>query len=299
MQVHKLLNIDEFREKYNIPEALFYRYQVAYDEKIYFIMTTKENNRTKYHYFRITFDWDEGKVLEVERFYFKDEGKWVYHWCLFHDYFLLVEPRIDAYKKVPNAHIADKDGNIVESIFIGDGVGECCTTPNGRIVAGYVDEGIFDEWNKVAKGGLTIWDENGRWIWKNRKYGIWYCYALTLDPCKRVWCYYYGSCKDDYSSHFHLVCYKKDGDLVFTPDIKGSDGVAVSKDYKRLLLGGGFRDKEAVYSYDMDCEKQVLFNKQKEKFILDGKGIEFYRYVLSRDKVFLHMEDGTIVTGTL
>lgn len=296
MQVHKLLNIHEIREQYNIPTARFYNYQVGYDNKIYFIMS---DNNHKCHYFRITYDWEAGKVMDIEKFNFENYPYMSQFWCPYFDYYLLACVCADYQTKEPNAYVVDKNGNIIQGIYIGHAIAECTTTPNGRIITGYLDEGIDNEWNRVAEGGLTIWNDEGRWIWKNKKYDIWYCYAMTLDPCNRLWFYYYGSYNNNYDRKFHLVFSKKGGDVVFSPDIKGSDGFAVSRDYKKLLIGDGYDDRASVYRYDIDMGHKQLLNLQKEVFILADKEIEFYRYMFSRDKVFLHMEDGTIATGEL
>ena len=310
MQVHKLLNLYEFREKYNIPEAKFGDYRVAYDGKIYLIMVTKEEYtikdrvngwRTGYkrtnHYFRISFDWNKGKVLEIEQFDLGYDKTSVHYWCPLKENFLLLCARTDSRKKSPNAHIVDKDGNLIREFCMGDGIEECYTTPSGKIIAGYMDERIFDSWNQGGKCGITMWDENGKRIWCNRRYDIWHCYSLNLDPQKCLWFYYYGHCDDDKENVFHLVYSKKEKNVVFTLDIKGSYGFAVSRNHKKLWLGGGYEDKNSVYVYDMDCEAQTLSNRKKVHFELEGNEIEFCWYRFSEDKVFLCMEDGTLVVG--
>ena len=250
MQVYKLLNIHEYREKYNIPEAKFQNYRVAYDGKIYLTMVTTEEYtikdrakgwrkgyRHEYHYFRITFDWKEGRVVETEQFEFNLEKKWLHYWLPLKDDFLLVCARTDNSKKSPNAFVVDKEGNLIRKFFIGDAIEECCTTPSGKIIAGYMDEGIDSPWDTGARHGVTMWDEDGKKIWWNRKCDIWHCYALNLDPQKCLWFYYYGR-YDEREGHFHLVYSNKEKMAVFTPEITGSNGFAVSRDHKRVLLGG-------------------------------------------------------------
>lgn len=294
MQVFKLINIHEFREQFHIPDAKFVNYQVAYDGRIYMILSAD-----KYYFFRITFDWNVGTILDIEQFDFSKIEHHVKFWCPYFDYFLLVSLSVFSTNKESNAWIVDKDGNILESIYISDAIEDCYTTPNGRIIAGYMDMSIDEPRDKGAKGGVTIWNDKGRWIWRNRKYDVWHCYALNIDYNNLLWFYYYGRFNDKMDNIFHLVCKNKRLDAVFTTDIEGSDGFAVSADYRRLLLGGGYRDKESVYMYDMDYENQKLLNKRRVIFKLDGKEIEFYDYEFSQNKVFLLMEDGTLVTGCL
>lgn len=162
-----------------------------------------------------------------------------------------------------------------------------------------MDEGIDLERNWGARQGIAMWDENGKRIWTNRKYDIWHCYSLNLDTRKCLWFYYYGMRDNNIDKLFHLVCSRKDGDYVFEPDIDGSDGFAVSRDYRKLFMGGGYDDYQSIYSYDMDCRTETLSNKKRMKFLLDGKEVEFYRYRFSEDKLFLAMDDGTLVVGVL
>ena len=177
MQVYKLLNIHEYREKYNISEAKFQNYRVAYDGKIYLTMVTTEEYtikdrakgwskgyRHEYHFFRITFDWKKGKVIETEQFEFNLEKKWLHYWLPLKENFLIVCARTDNSKKSPNAFIIDKEGNLIRKFFIGDAIEDCCTTPSGKIIAGYMDEGIDCPWDTGAKHGVTMWDENGKKI---------------------------------------------------------------------------------------------------------------------------------------
>lgn len=79
------------------------------------------------------------------------------------------------------------------------------------------------------------------------KYDVCHSYALNLDPQKCLWFYYYGELGEITSKMFYLVYSRKEKNVVFTPDIHGSHGFAVSRDHKRLLLGGGYKDNESVY----------------------------------------------------
>lgn len=182
MQVYKLLNIHEYHEKYNIPETKFVDMRVAYDGKIYVILIKEEEFTIKdrvngwrkgyhrtFYFFRITFDWKNGEVIETEQFEFDNNNRWINYWCPIKENFLLVNARTDSRKKTPNAHIVDKDGNLIREFCIGDGVENCCTTPSGKIIVGYMDDGILFSRTFGAKHGYTMWDENGKKIWWSRK----------------------------------------------------------------------------------------------------------------------------------
>ena len=150
--------------------------------------------------------------------------------------------------------------------------------------------------NGPAKYGVCMWDENGKCIWRNKKQDIWHAYAMNLDPYKRLWFYYYGVNEEDYDTLFFLVASRKEGNLVFAPDIRNSRGFAVSRDYKRLYMGGGYKDESSVYVYDMDCDTQSLSNKRKMTFEFEGKEVRNYHYTFSEDKVFLFTPQGTLLT---
>lgn len=311
MKVHKLLDIKQIRKEYRIPRAIYVDYKVAYDGKIYLLMMTEKDFSIKekvkwgigvkdqYHFFCIDFDWETGTIKEMKQYFFNNWEKRVDYWYPLKENFLLVCARTNIDKREKNAYVVDKDGNVLKSMFWGDKVNECYTTPNGRIITSYGDEAIFDEDNWPAETGISMWDEDGKRIWKNKKYDIWHTYAMNLDPHKQLWFYYYGHMDGDRENMFHLVCSRKVGDYVFKPDIKNCRKFAVSEDYKKLWLGGGYRDENSVYSYDMDCKTQKLSNKQKVIFELDGKPVKYDLCDLSEDKVFLLMRDGTLLAGQL
>ena len=311
MEVFKIMDIQEFRKTYKIPRAVVIDYKVAYDNKIYLLMMTEKDFSIKekvkwgigikdqYHFFCIDFDWEAGAVKKVEPFSFNHWDKRIHYWCPLQENFLLVRARANSKDRVKNAYVVDKNGTVLKGMHFGDGINECYTTPNGRIITSYIDEGIFREGNWPAESGVTMWDENGKSIWKNRKYDIWHTCAMNLDPMKRLWFYYYGSLNEDYDTMFHLVCSRKEGDLVFAPDIRSSRGFAVTKDYKKLFLGGGYKDESSVYVYDMDCTTQKLTDKKKVIFESDEMEIKSFGYKFSEDKVFLFTPEGRLFAGQL
>ena len=309
MNLYELLNLKEYRKKYHIPHALLDDYKVGYDGKIYVLMSTDKDKYRKgrmsrnfqYHFFRITFDWDKNVVTEVERFDFGNWDKCVHHWCPFGENFLLVNARASTKSKEPNAYIVNKEGDILKSIFLGDGINHCYTTPDGKIINGYLDEGIFNENNEGAETGLSIWDGDGNCVCKNQKYDIWHCYGLTLDPRNHIWFQYYGHDKNNSNKHmFHLVCLREDGDWYFDQEFNGSRGCAISYDYTKIALGGGHGDHGSVYLYDMDTVNQTLSNKRKLGFKLNNKLVTGRRlYTLSEDVIFILMENGTLAIGKL
>lgn len=71
---------------------------------------------------------------------------------------LLVSSRTE--DQVPNAFVLDREGKLVRSFWVGDGVHDICVR-SGKVVVGYFDEGVFGS-EGPNNSGLAVFDKQGR-----------------------------------------------------------------------------------------------------------------------------------------
>ncbi|MGH3715488.1 MAG: hypothetical protein ACRDT4_18800 [Micromonosporaceae bacterium] len=112
---------------------------------------------------------------------------------------LLAGSRCDWRARGPdqNAAIYDADGAPAHSGTLGDGINSLLTTAEGRIWAGYFDEGIFGNrgWGRtgpapIGAPGLVCFDQQFQPVWGLKDGAMADCYALTLAGEDAWACYY-------------------------------------------------------------------------------------------------------------
>lgn len=89
---------------------------------------------------------------------------------------LVVNGRCDVRNEQDNAFVYGRNGRLLRSFPLGDGIKHVQTLPDGRIWVGYFDEGIFGNtgwktkpWvHEAATNGLACFDSVGRLLWRYR-----------------------------------------------------------------------------------------------------------------------------------
>lgn len=142
-----------------------------------------------------------------------------------------------------NAHVFDRNGNLLRSFLLGDGI-ECVqTTVAGTIWTSYFDEGVLGNlgWTEpVGASGLVAWSGRGEQLYEFAPPpgldSIMDCYAMNVVSDEVTWCYYY--------SEFVLVRVRKlQAEPYWRVPISGSHAFAISGDY--VLFGGGYHGADA------------------------------------------------------
>jgi len=156
--------------------------------------------------------------------------------------FLLLGARAMLYKDGnadENAVIVDRHGNKVRSFCLGDGIQNCIVDSQNNIITGYFDEGVFGNngwYNPIGAPGIVKWSEIGEKLWENKRYAICDCYAMNIDEQDNLWFYYY--------TDFNLVKTNYQSDIVYVPNINGSNGFLISKSQTALLFHKGYGEKD-------------------------------------------------------
>ncbi|MFB5197593.1 hypothetical protein ACE198_22240 [Neobacillus sp. KR4-4] len=167
---------------------------------------------------------DQGNILLVcARSYFHDENNYDH-----------------------NARVFDKNGNLIRTFLLGDGIQNLLVTKGNKIWTGYFDEGVFGNygWDKpVGANGLRAWDADGKELYKYPNRGDHFiddCYALNVVSDDEILFYFY--------SDFELGRYSKGKIEYYKPDVEGSDGFIIFDEY--ILFRGGYnkRDKYILYN---------------------------------------------------
>jgi hypothetical protein len=113
------------------------------------------------------------------------------------DLWLLVRSSADS-ELDKNAHIYSKDGRLIYSFHVGDGIEDVQTTVCGQIWISYFDEGVFSDLD-FGSSGVVCLDENGNIIYKFSEFAqreqlpfMMDCYAMKVSSNDEVWLYYYS-----------------------------------------------------------------------------------------------------------
>lgn len=241
-------------------------------------------------------DWRSGNVLGEELY---DLG---FHQMNFHfiqpigDDILLTGSRCMRYpdgRTEKNGVIVARDGEKLSELCFGDGIQELIVMEDGRIAAGYFDEGVFGNfgWDQpVGACGLIVWDRDGNRVWENKKYPIYDCYAMNVDEQGALWFYYYDE--------FQLVKTDFIRDTVYHPGSEGSSAFLINRSHTGLLMNGGYGRYSqfdwyeikgstlgAKWPADVIFEDQTLLLKSyrfrgAKAVLLDCEGRMFFREVI-------------------
>ncbi|RDU38715.1 hypothetical protein DRW41_03920 [Neobacillus piezotolerans] len=176
--------------------------------------------------------------------------KWNYHFIQIIDenHILLACARAELYENGEydrNAKVFDFEGNLIREFLLGDGIQDLYVTRENKIWTSYFDEGVFGNYgwdNPIGAYGLRAWDSDGKEIYTYRNddpHFISDCYALNVAGEEDVWFYFY--------TEFELGRYKNGKLEYFQPDVEGSDGFIVYKEY--FLFRGDYDDRDQYILY--------------------------------------------------
>ena len=267
MRVFKLADVSELLARHGLEHRALIDITVDFDGRICLFLTSSLpealSSSGRVYVLLLDVDWERGEVRFEER---RDLGVQEKRYGFLRPYgdgFLLLSDRCRFRngRGEPNAAIVSADGTLRRALCLGDGIRDCITATDRRIIVGYFDEGIYggNGWkDPIGRPGVIVWDGAGNILWKNEKYDIRDCYAMNLDSAGRLWFYYYMD--------FNLVCASPGKDTVLRMDIRGSEGFALSRDQKRLMMAGGY-DDDAYYLLDR------AGGKRREPIICGGDEI--------------------------
>ena len=210
------------------------------------------------------------------------------------DHFLLLGARCAYREHGPdqNAWIVSRDGAVLSCFCLGDGIQDCVVKKDGTIITSYFDEGVFGNygWDEpLGACGLIAWTPEGIPLWKNEKYPIYDCYAISLDEEENLWFYYYNE--------FRLVRTNFKEDAVFELPIEGSVAISVAPSGDTFLFEGGYQKHGKFYF--LTARGGRLGQKQKAVPTCDGKKVSVERCSLLRSQMLFLGKNGVLYGGVL
>jgi hypothetical protein len=233
LPLFSIIDLNQLRRENHLEGTEVTDFFTARDGKVYLLMEQPSETQGKdwlstpstYTAVEIQLDWAEQRVLETTLFplgllkfqfhYLRPAG----------DHFLLLGARCAYRENGPdqNAWIVSRDGAVLSRFCLGDGIQDCVVKKDGTIITSYFDEGVFGNygWDEpLGDCGLIAWTSDGTPLWKNEKYSIYDCYAISLDEEENLWFYYYDE--------FRLVRTNFKEDFVFELPIEGSGAFSVA-----------------------------------------------------------------------
>ncbi len=196
------------------------------------------------------------------------------------DHFLLLGARCAYRENGPdqNAWIVSRDGAVLSRFCLGDGIQDCVVKKDGTIITSYFDEGVFGNygWDEpLGACGLIAWTSEGTPLWKNEKYSIYDCYAISLDEEENLWFYYYDE--------FRLVRTNFKEDFVFELPIEGSGAFSVAPSGNTFLFQGGYQQRDKFYF--LTAHGDHLGKKQEAIPTCDGNKVAVEQCSLLRSRM--------------
>ncbi len=276
MNLFEIIDIDRLKEQYSMPLFQLIDFSASYDDCIYLLfaedisdgtddMFSDNKAKTTYKGICIKLDWEKTVVEDVQCY---DLGRREFNYHFFRPFkegFLLLGARCEKEEDNAenNALFIRRDGHVIKEFCLGDGIQDCITTIDGKIILSYFDEGIFGNYGwdfPLGSSGLVVWNEFGNIVWENRKYDIADCYAMNVDSLDRLWFYYY--------TNFDLVCTDYKSDFTVNPKVSGSSAFAISKKRRQIIMEGGYNDGN-FYIYKFDEDENKIGDRQSVIFALN------------------------------
>ena len=311
LPLFSVIDLNELRREKHLEEATLTDFSVASDQNVYLLMEQpsgkqgKERLRTPSFYtvVEIKLDWTEQRVLETtliplglltfQFHYLRSAG----------GHFLLLGARSAYQENGPdqNAWMISRDGVVLSRFCLGDGIQNCVVKADGTIITGYFDEGVFGNYGWADSGsthgyvppvgecGLIAWTLEGTPLWKNEKYSIYDCYAISLDEEENLWFYYYDE--------FRLVRTNFKEDFVFELPIQGSGAFSVASSNDTFLFQGGYR-KHAKF-YFLAAYDGRLGQKREAIPTCDGNKVAVEQCSLLRSRMLFLGKNGVLYGGVL
>lgn len=251
------INISEILDVHNATEMSVADINIGYDNKIYILLSSNVPKRINgmfvnpvaqadYFVLELSVDWESGRLINLNYYELGEHTPNFHYIQPIKDKLLLLGARSYYHSNSggeKNAFIMDRTGEVYSRFCFGDGIAECITLSDGRIITSYFDEGIFGNYgwdDPIGKSGLVVWNENGEIIWQ-ANHGICDCYAINTDEAENLWFYYY--------SDFNLVKTDFIKEKIYTPDISGADAFLLTNDSQYIIFDKGYQNHgEYVYA---------------------------------------------------
>lgn len=268
----KILNVNNIMSEYKLEELI--NYSIGCDNKIH-LMFVKNN---KYFIMTILLDWNEYRILkkeivetniEIERYY-SGYPRYSLIRSVKNNY-LLVSPRLNNQESTtePNAILISKDGNVINSMCLGDDIEDkVITTSDGKIIVAYGDEGVYGN-NLLSINGLNIFDDTGRLLTRNTDYLV---DETTINVSEKSDKLYF------YNNEYNLVI----------SNIKENTSIEIGQDNEDLINDRAyFYNLSANFLINKNDENSLLylepiyrFNKFKPQYAVKCKIDENYKRII-------------------
>jgi hypothetical protein len=183
---------------------------------------------------------------------------------------LLIAGRSRTERQIPNGDIFDKNGNLIASLNLGDGIEHVQAAPSGDIWIGYCDEGIFGG-GDLEQEGLICFSQDGtpkvrffqEIVDANSVPSIDDCYALNVCRDGDAWvCYYSG---------FPIVRMKHCQFDASWTDFPARPVRALAVNGEKLLMVPAYRQLGLLYLCDLPSR-----SLEQIEFVNDpGQSVEF------------------------
>ena len=196
-----------------------------------------------------------------------------------------------------NAYLYDRSGNLLRRMCLGDGISRVLTYPDGRIVVGYFDEGIFGNYgwdDPLGSSGIVVWDENGHVLWENPDPDeIADVYDLEYGADGAFWYYAY----DEFNFVHVDRTYRK---TVFETDGDGCSRIAFVVPGGYVLFDGGYDGGDTFFTGVLkknpspDGPYGQLTEKEPVTFLCDGNPVEIQWFESAGGRVFAIGSGGSV-----
>lgn len=302
LPLFSIIDLDQLRREKHLEGTEVTDFFTARDGKVYLLMEQPSETQGKdwlstpstYTAVEIQLDWAEQRVLETTLFplgllkfqfhYLRPAG----------EHFLLLGARCAYRENGPdqNAWIVSRDGAVLSRFCLGDGIQDCVVKKDGTIITSYFDEGVFGNygWDEpLGDCGLIAWTSDGTPLWKNEKYSIYDCYAISLDEEENLWFYYYDE--------FRLVRTNFKEDFVFELPIEGSGAFSVAPSGNTFLFQGGYQQRDKFYFLTAHGDR--LGQKQEAIPTCDGNKVAVEQCSLLRSQMLFLGKNGVLYGGIL
>ena len=302
LPLFSIIDLDQLRRENHLEGTEVTDFFTARDGKVYLLMEQPSETQGKdwlstpstYTAVEIQLDWAEQRVLETMLFPL-DLLKFQFHYLRpVGEHFLLLGARCAYREDGPdkNAWIVSRDGAVLSRFCLGDGIQDCVVKKDGTIITSYFDEGVFGNygWDEpLGACGLIAWTSEGTPLWKNEKYSIYDCYAISLDEEENLWFYYYDE--------FRLVRTNFKEDFVFELPIEGSGAFSVAPSGNTFLFQGGYQQRDKFYFLTAHGDR--LGQKQEAIPTCDGNKVAVEQCSLLRSQMLFLGKNGVLYGGIL
>lgn len=292
INLFEIIDLDKLLDEHLLRDLDVIDFSVGYDDCVYLLFSRLSQKRiydhenTRAHFYTavvICVDWDNMCLIDIQSYPLGILQLNCHFLRPFDDGFLLLQRRCWNYSDEPekNALVVNQEGTKITEFCLGDGIEDCITTSDKKIITSYCDEGILGsgDWSEpIGQPGLIVWNEQGQTIWQNTKYCMLDCHAICMSDKNNLYFYYYNYRKN--KKKFELArtnCMKEMGncshtDIVFDTDVFGSSQFATNRSQNQFIFQGGYNDYSNFYLYDcFDWQKHKLINKRKIIFTRDDE----------------------------